>query len=477
MTGSKCFDINKNSLISLQPLVDSEILHNPDDTYPFFYETVKDNISIIRLKPDGTKKYLTSRKNPRREANRFVESLDISENGKYILFGCGTGMVLESILERLAKNGKLIVCEPHVQLFKIFISISDRGNLFTDSRLVFIIQKDYQSFIDSLKSKLDNDEDSTEYKFIPYPVMLEGLPDDWREFAVSIEGYLLQKQSQTYFSSLLHQNIQQNIVNIDRAQNSGWLYKLFNKRPVIVVGAGASLDKILMDRHVINKNAFILSTGTAMMTLINCGIVPDGVILTDPQIVVIKQIVPYYRYKIPLFALPGVHPEIFNEYSGKYSFCLVKNDPLPDEWEEAKKRFINIETGGSVVTAAISLAVLMNSTSIALLGCDFSYPFKKTHATNTFHFRSLLNAINKFSNHEMLNINPEDNDIVYVDGVEGDRLLSRKNLRLYHQWTEKFIKQHPDVKFYQISEYGALIKGADIVSLKDWNQIINKTFL
>jgi hypothetical protein len=155
-------------------------------------------------------------------------------------------------------------------------------------------------------------------------------------------------------------------------------------KPIVVCGAGPSLDTsfALLRRH--REELFVLSCDTAAGALFQAGILPDAVVCLEAQVYNVADYLPLgqaaTRHVIDLSA----HPSTFRAVRGPVTL-------VSSEWAESN--FLSRLSGaglpvhpvpplGSVGVVAVHIARTMGGPILAA-GLDFSFPPGKTHCTGS----------------------------------------------------------------------------------------------
>ena len=177
------------------------------------------------------------------------------------------------------------------------------------------------------------------------------------------------------------------IRNLDRLVQ-GDISDFSTSKPVVVCGAGESLEAAIPLFKKQRSKIFILAVDTAVQSLVHSGITPDGVVNLEAQFYNLKDFYPLAGRETVLFSdITAYPPSLREEKHTPYFFAssfqetalhrrLKEKDLLPTE----------IPPLGSVGVAALYLAGRITDGSVFLTGLDFSYTEGKTHARGTpFH--------------------------------------------------------------------------------------------
>ena len=152
--------------------------------------------------------------------------------------------------------------------------------------------------------------------------------------------------------------------------------------PVVVCGAGPSLDAALpwieRERHRIR----LVVCDTAVGALSSRGIKPDAVVCLEGQIHNLKDFLPASGRRFPLFLDLTTHPSSFRAIRGPKILTLTRFDELTflDRLEALRLPILPVPPLGSVGVLAVHLAQTLTSGPILLTGLDFSFRPGATHA-------------------------------------------------------------------------------------------------
>ncbi|MFK3796091.1 motility associated factor glycosyltransferase family protein [Pseudomonas sp. NPDC088444] len=214
-------------------------------------------------------------------------------------------------------------------------------------------------------------------------------------------------------------------------------------RDVFVIATGPSLQQHLPRLSNVSQSAqrpLLICVDTAYVPLRNQGIRPDIVVSIDHRISSRHLPAPDSE-GITLVYLPGQDAAMLNAWQGP-RFVGYSSSPMYAEIRQQTPR-ASLFVGGSVIHPAVDLAVQMGAASITLFGADFAFPGGKTH---TGWQDGALGPELNIAKHWVL------------DG-RGHKVKTQLNFRSYLIELERYITQHPDVRFFNTSRDGALITG------------------
>lgn len=210
------------------------------------------------------------------------------------------------------------------------------------------------------------------------------------------------------------------------------------KEDFIVAAAGPSLDGNLAFLRESQGKRTLIAVGTVFKKLLACNIMPDMVVVLDPQPRTYKQIEGAESEKVPMLLAMTAYWKFAANYQGdKY---LV---PLSDVYEE-KGEEEAWEIGGTVTHLAIEAAVRFGAKRIYLAGVDLAYPNGSSHADGTMDAAKT-----------------DRKKLIPVEGNGGMTVYTSKVFLAYKKWIEERILRTQEVVFYNMSSCGAKIAGAE----------------
>ena len=157
----------------------------------------------------------------------------------------------------------------------------------------------------------------------------------------------------------------------------------------VVVAAGPSVDECL-DYLKKQTDKIVIAVGTIFKKLIKNGIVPDLVVVIDPQEITLQQFDGVMDSQVPLLIDCPAYWGFADQYQvPKYMV------PVESKLKEMKEYYKNTEKkvwkgGGTVTYFAIEAANYFGAEEIYLVGVDLAYPNRHTHATDTMDYRKIM---------------------------------------------------------------------------------------
>lgn len=381
--------------------------------------------------------YLYSKYDPISDAKKFIES-QIDEKVKdYYLFGLGLGYHALALIA-LEKDKPLFIIEPNMNMLRTALENIDLRELLSHPNINIVTLQSFKEVIDSLGEK--------DCKLI--------IPGSWLN-ALSEKHplkeilYDIKMKEITYerFSQRMKKNFYQNIKKYDLVLEP--LFNQFTGQKAALISAGPSLQENIDKLEQLKGRYFILCVGSALRVLMNSGVGPDAVIVTDPQDSVFYQL-NGLDWQGPLLFLPTANSRAVESHKGLKIVGFQNGYLLSEEYAE-NKRISLVDTGGSVATTGLDVLIKMGFEEIVFFGQDLAMPSMKTHAEGSNSQSSIVT----------------DKNLLDVYANDGSIVKTKKNLNIYRKWIEKKVAETPNVVFKNTAYQGAKIAGVQYITAED----------
>lgn len=172
-------------------------------------------------------------------------------------------------------------------------------------------------------------------------------------------------------------------------------------KPIIVCGAGESLDEGIKDFKDSRDSYYIICADTALQPLLKHQIIPDGVFIEEAQWIISKAFTGALKHNIHVFAGLSSLPLIsHNIDKSKISFFTTRyaNTIFLQTMEKNKVLPVINKPFGSVGLTAVHYALQFRSSTnipVYIYGLDFSYSAGRTHARQALAHIMRLSTTNK----------------------------------------------------------------------------------
>ena len=341
-------------------------------------------------------RYLYSKYAPSKAINNLIENLTISDNSIVLIFSPALWLGIERLIEKLPQTSKIVAIEFDNNLYN-----------FSTKNLPQKYKNEISFFNESTKNDFLLELQKGHYKKV-IPI----------EFSA---GTIFNKEKYNNFFSITQSIVDQNLKNKLTLIKFGRLYSknifknlrlipnsipfknLFNKitKPILVLGAGESLNQTIEKIKGKEKSFFILSVDAALNSILANNIQPDAIVAVESQIAIEKAYIgKSINSKIPIFCDLVGRPHIPEIINGPISFFISKYASMKFLDTLSSKNILppTIKPLGSVGLVAMDIALKLrknDSIKIFFSGLDFSYSVGISHAKNTMAHNNQLISTTK----------------------------------------------------------------------------------
>lgn len=400
----------------------------------------KSGLWTIKLNVDGKEIFLHSKYDPIREAEQWVTGWKkfIPDNIKCLLVvGIGLGYHIRALAEHYPNS--------HIEVWefnkKFAHWLKKQSLLDIPPNTEFYCSSDLAEIKEGFLNKISD----SEVIVLIHQQSLNLIPPDLNPLKIGLEKYLLQQRALNNQKELLSENFVKNISLADPGMRAG--EKIVHGYPALLVSAGPSLTKQLpvLKRIALSRDIKIAAVGTALKPLLKAGIIPDLIMISDPNQKISEQFNLSAVYRLPPFFYLSTanHTAVVN-YCGQ-RYIVWQKGFSPAEQEADNRHEPIVLTGGSVATCLLDLLVKLGATSIALVGQDLAFTDGYSHAADTVAARPII----------------EDQGLIWVDDYKRQgKVPTSLNLYSYHKWFENYAQGFNKQDFlWNCTEGGAYIPG------------------
>ena len=430
-----------------------------------FIDTAADGTDIVTFQANDRYNYVNSRYYPLAAASEWAEMFEnFDPRGIIGILGLGNGMHIREMLKKISPSNKVVVVEPSAEMFNIVMNEFDISDILGDPR-VFIA-------VDGISDGIYNEFLGVFLNYSNYELLdIYALPNYDRIFTsrftelmdmyksaaelIVVERNTKIKYSGEYISNIL--NNYEDIINNYTINELKDKFKDINVNdvPAIIVAAGPSLDDNINELKAAVGKAFIIVVDTALKSVLNAGIRPDVSVLVDPHKPMVLFDHPDIE-NIPMVAYHRASYKITKKIKAPKFYFGEPNQYISHIYKKYAKIDVDcLETGGSVANNAFSIAKDLGFRTIILVGQDLAFKENRSFTVGAYGRNVEKDNVKK------------NKETVWVDGVNGEKVETLKNLELYLRWFEKQIIVYKELKVIDATEGGALIKGAINMTLRD----------
>ncbi len=379
-------------------------------------------------------KYLYSSTEPERRAVIRAEKATLQHSTLYILTSPLLFYGVFEILSKLPDDSHIICIELSKDLHKL--SKSHIPDLLSNSKLITLSNNTEPQNISTIVDKLG----IWNFRRVKHINITGGYSLYSSEYKTiiktidnKIKEYWKNRMTLIHMGPLWIKNIFLNLYKI--YQNTESLTLLPYPRincPVLVTGAGESLEDSIEFIRKKRDSFKIMAVDTSITVLLENGIEPDYIIAVDAQIYNFYDFMKVKNKDIPLFFDLTGYPGIISVMDGNLHPFISNftNTRLLNRLEYYKLLPAKLPALGSVGSTAIYLALKITNKDVFYTGLDFAYKIGKSHANGSPRNLTELARVNRLEPMEQPGIYYE-RPLIYNKDKSGNKCTSDLILTSY----------------------------------------------
>lgn len=412
--------------------------------------------------------------NPEKEAAAQAEEIAAKKPDWVLLFGLGCGHILKAMLEKGLK--KVLVYEPSMEILSGVMASVDLSGALAEKDVM--LYGDLVSLISKVW-EIDGFDTLLSYSATPYKT---SFPKELVEFSTKIKNAHMTNKVRitTDIGSreMWIENYFENIKALTQCQQIDSLRGAFNGVPLIIAGAGPSLQK---NAHLLREakgKAVIIAAITAYKPLLKFGVVPDFVIASEKV-----DLPEYFTFgeedrNTRLILAEVSHPGMFQrDMKEKYVFFnpyFGLSHSHAGLWGSSYFPL----TGGSVTTAALDMGIMMGCDPVVLIGQDLSFGESGTHVKGGVYIAQDVKIdrekgeVSIDEDYVTLKDKAHSSfELLWLKGLDGKPVPSKFDWVTFHQWFENYAAalhaEGSPVRLINATEGGAYIEGMEHIPLAE----------
>lgn len=429
-------------------------------------ETVDGKKIICRVR-DGYEWRLNSIYDSEKAAELYADRYEkIQDYCVVCIYGISDGMAIRKMLANYNETQTVLIYEPDLNIFLAAMQNFSLKEIFERKNLYLVVNGINENKLNNILQNIISYQNRMMIVSCILPNYNVVYSDKCNQYLEKIAYYIkaeeFNKVTEIKYATRFADNLLYNLPYIIDHSSINELKQHFSDMnlgdvPAIVVSAGPSLDKNIRDLKAAEGKAFIIAVDSALKPLLREQIHFNIAITVDPRKnpdVFSDERIHDCPFAISGNALPLVVQKNRNRlfFEGDYGFQAYKQIIE----EKTEKELGNLETGGSVATDALSLAINLGFTNIILIGQDLAFTdgrghaagFEKTEKENQEHMRQ--------------------RHLVEVDALGGGKILTDVQMASYREWFEmKIAENRGKINVINATEGGARMHGAVEMTLKE----------
>lgn len=453
-------DVYKNNIeaLKIHRIGLYDFLNNYNEKKKFSAEFLQKN-GVQSLKIDNI--MVCSAINPKKEAQKIIESSIKNEASIYVFLGMGmlyhVFYFLNEYLDAMGyqKNFTAVILEEDPIFFKKLLYHVDLTQIIGDERI--FISFDVKDFINIVKSK-------PKIEIIKLKMLKrEFYEDAFQTISLIKERKELNRRTLKKFSKLWVSNLIKNTAFTKTNIGIEPIKNLFEGKSALILAAGPSLDDLLNRWGAeLKKKFLIIAVDTSLSCCLRHGLDPDFTVVVDPQFINTRHFDRCEKTNSIIVSEPSTHPRVFRMYKKKQSLVLSSVFPLGIYLEQAFLYKGKLLSGGSVSTQAFDLARHLGIKKIYIAGLDLGFPNKRTHFKGSFFEETFFSECNRLKPASSFQAEYIASGYPYYrEANYGGKVLSDMRMQNYINWFENELKVDSNILTHNLSKFGSKIKGME----------------
>ena len=388
----------------------------------------------------------------------WQESLTLCSNTLYFIAGFALGGQVQVLLEELPEGAQLFVWEEDPHLLGEVLSVIDFSEILQDERLLMGAGSPDAACFQPLEALHFSGKVRPERCIYGPLQALNPIMEAhaWSKFQEQYLFWEMHYTASLQDGTLLQEAVLDNLPMLLNAPDVSCTKNLFKSLPLVLVGAGPSLDASLGFLKEAEPHALIVCANSAYRSLRNAGIVPHITVAIDPRKDTAKG---YKRASVEgtfLACSSFVSSDVLQLFKGHF-FSWTGQSALA---RAARVRLglgegAKILEQGTVSASIVDLAYFWGCKKICLVGQDMAFATTgQTHVKDSFYADEgrLVDTLKQ---------------CFWVPGSTGGEVPTDSRLFTYLKTFENLVRDYQDIEFVNIAPQGAAIAGASYKEQED----------
>lgn len=388
--------------------------------------------------------------------DRWCRNAPDSKLRVIITSGFGDGNHIRALMNVIPGSSCVCVleCDPVMLLANLhYLDVSD---LFSNPRFILLTPFCYREIIARLNLELIGVESASTFLYSPIyrrspelysnviSIVLRQLTTRWNQIKTDVQN------AETVFTNSI-----ENFSNLHFASDVLALHKVFEGKPLVLVGAGPSLDESFDFLKHASGKAVIAVVNSAYRAVVNQGIQPDITVAVDPKEGTLQGYQGTDTSESILACTYSVYPKVPLLFKDRvfplasHNFLITLLRKLLNLQEEP-----GIVGDGTVSSTVVNLAAFFGCSEVYLVGQDMAVRKDgQFHNTDSFYHDKQQNRVS-------LSV------CKWVEGNNGGKVPVEDKLFAYLKIFENQVSAYHTIRFFNLAREGAKIHGASYLGIE-----------
>lgn len=404
-------------------------IHVEDECFSF----VTTLSGFLTVKDVNRNIYFHSTLDPMWEARTLAKYIYEPNREAYSILGCGLGYLAYQLYDISAGSIVINIFEPNAKMVEYALQYGVLAWIPKD-KLNITIDEDVLPFLNSAANETTG--------FYIFPPEIHGLPEETRSIIDEISiNYFTAKM----FNQIENINFYRNVKSNSKAVSEFDTTSL--KKEFVVIAAGPSLDDNMVFLRECKGKKTLIAVGTVFRKLVQQNIIPDIVVVLDPQKRTIQQLKGVEDRTVPMILGLTAYWEFAAKYQGETYLVPIAGTQNCDmhSTKYAEEHHMNQwQCGKTVSSLGIEAAIQFGAEKIYLVGLDLAFSGRYTHAENT---------------DDREQVKPDT--LIPAEGVGNRTVYTDTAFILYKKQIEEQIAHAPEITYVNMSKTGIRIHGTE----------------
>lgn len=364
--------------------------------------------TLVWIDSDGRRKFLHSPVDPAAESRKVAEAAvgGVGSAARAILIGHGAGYEIRALAERVEE---LWVLAANLTLLRFVCDRLDLSDVLMNPKVrwLFGTPSEVSSQLKTLTRSAGADLPTMEV--VIHPPLLEPIPAEFETVVAIVRQIQSGRDTEDLIGPIARENFRKNYSALASA-GVRTLFGTAGGRPVIVAGAGPTLDDSLPVMRDLYPFSYLIAVDTVADGLAGEGLEPDLVVSVDPRpdsLIHFQSLTDAGPRRSILVFTPITYPDIVKAFEGRRLVAIPKNHFFLKPAEPILRDKGMLLSGGSVSILAASLAAALGPAYVCVTGVDF-------RATRRKFYSNLATYIRHIPIHGDRLVNPETREYEIV---------------------------------------------------------------
>lgn len=304
----------------------------------------------------------------------IIESMDLSSGNLTCLIGMGLGYTAKAILETMEKGHILMVVEPNPHIVHLALKGNDFSGYILSGEL-FVLGSEKKGIQSRLMQLIGGGYAHKNVHIIPDPRGVAIFPhyeDLINDIRIAFNHVTDQISGKSKAAKFFIRNELDNLIQTALSPGVEILKERFGKRPILIIGAGPSLEQSIEWIEGLRKEMILMAFSGSWRFLLSRGIKPHLLVASDKNIEGVATLKhSKHAQDVPLVYSSRIHPDFLKEYTGP-RFVVPDSGPLGAWLCPYLNKSVVLPTGVNVACFALEVATFLEGDPIAFTGMDLA---------------------------------------------------------------------------------------------------------